>query len=188
MKKLMSFLKKHWPLMIKPVVVLTVICVCVSAALAATNYITAPIIAEGDLVRNNGARLALFPAEGYNKLEGEWAGVSEAYEVVTGDAVIGYIITGITKGYGGDVPVMVAIDLEGSIVGIEISGTEETQGLGSKIEEPAFKDQFKGLAAAAVTLNSEVQQVASATVSSTAAVTAVNSAIDAYAAITGKGA
>ena len=188
MKNVMSFLKKHWPLMIKPVVVLVVICICVSAALAVTNYITAPIIAEGDLIRNNGARVELFPAEAYNKLEGEWAGVTEAYEVVTGDAVIGYIITGVTKGYGGDVPVMVAIDTAGSIVGIQISGTEETQGLGSKIEETAFKDQFKGLAASAVTLNTDVQQVAGATVSSAAAVTAVNSAIDAFAAITGKGA
>lgn len=188
MSNVKAFLKKHWPLMIKPVVVLVVICICVSAALAVTNYITAPVIAEGDLIRNNGARVELYPAEAYNKLEGEWTGVTEAYEVVSGGEVIGYIITGLTKGYGGDVPVMVAIDNAGAIVGIEISGTEETQGLGSKIEEPAFKDQFKGLAAASITLNTEVQQVAGATVSSDAAVTAVNSAIDAFAAITGKGA
>ena len=188
MKNLMPFLKKHWPLMIKPVVVLTVICICASAALAVTNYITAPIIAQGDLIRNNGARVELFPAEEYNWLEGEWDGVTEAYEAVAGGETIGYIITGVAKGYGGEVPVMVAIDVEGAIVGIEISGTSETQGLGSKIEEPAFKDQFKSLAASAITLNSEVQQVTGATVSSSAAVSAINSAIDAYLAITGKGA
>ena len=186
MKNLTAFLKKHWPQVIKPVVVLTVICICTSAALAVTNYITAPVIAEGELLRNNGSRVALFPAEEYNPVEGEWAGVTEAYDVVTGGEVVGYIVTGIAKGYGGDVPVMVAIDLSGAIVGIEISGTAETQGLGSKIEEPAFKDQFKGLTAAPLTLNSDVQQVASATVSSAAALEAVNNAIAAYNAITGK--
>jgi RnfABCDGE-type electron transport complex G subunit len=185
MKNVMSFLKKNWPEVIRPVVVLVVICICVSAALAVTNFITAPVIAEGELLRNNGSRVELFPAEAYNKLEGEWDGVAEAYDVVTGGEVIGYIITGVAKGYGGDVPVLVAIDTAGSIVGIQISGTEETQGLGSKIEESAFKDQFKGLAAAPVTLNTEVQQVAGATVSSSAAVAAVNKAIDAYTVISG---
>ncbi len=186
MSNVKAFLKKHWPLMIRPVVVLMVVCICTSAALAVTNYITAPVIAEGELIRNNGARMELFPAEGYNLLEGEWDGVSEAYEAVIGGETAGYIITGLTKGYGGDVPVLVAIRVDGTIAGIEISGTEETQGLGSKIEEPAFKEQFKELPAAAVTLNTDVQQVAGATISSDAAVTAVNSAIAAYNTITGK--
>lgn len=180
MNNLKAFLKKSWPDLIRPVVVLVVICICVSVALAVTNYITAPVIAEGELLRNNGSRVELFPAEAYNKLEGEWDGVAEAYDVVEGGEVIGYIITGVAKGYGGDVPVLVAVDAAGSIVGIQISGTEETQGLGSKIEESAFKDQFKGLAAAALTLNSDVQQVAGATVSSSAAVAAVNNALAAY--------
>ena len=180
MKNLMSILKKNWPELIRPVVVLVVICICVSAALAVTNYITAPVIAEGELLRNNSSRMELFPAEAYNKLEGEWDGVAEAYDVVEGGKVVGYIITGVAKGYGGDVPVLVAVDTAGAIVGIQISGTEETQGLGSKIEEPAFKDQFKGLTGTAVTLNTDVQQVAGATVSSSAAVTAVNNALAAY--------
>ena len=100
MKNVMSFLKKSWPEVIRPVVVLVVICICVSAALAVTNFITAPVIAEGELLRNNGSRVELFPAEAYNKLEGEWDGVAEAYDVVTGGEVVGYIITGIAKGYG----------------------------------------------------------------------------------------
>ena len=134
MKNVMSFLKKNWPEVIRPMVVLVVICICVSVALAVTNYITAPVIAEGELLRNNGSRVELFPAEAYNKLEGEWDGVAEAYDVVTGGEVIGYIITGIAKGYGGDVPVLVAVDTAGSIVGIQISGTEETQGLGQWLQ------------------------------------------------------
>ena len=186
MKNVMSFLKKSWPEVIRPGVVLLVFCICVSAALAVTNFITAPVIAEGELLRNNGSRVELFPAEAYNKLEGEWDGVAEAYDVVEGGEVIGHIVTGIANGYGGEVSVLVAFDPAGTVMGVEILGDDETQGLGSKITEAEFKEQFKGLAAAEITLNTEIQQIASATVSSTAAVDAFNSAVAAYTVITGK--
>ena len=48
------------------------------------------------------------------------------------------------KGYSGDISVMVGIDPTGHVSGIEILQQTETPGLGAKIEEPWWKDQFKG--------------------------------------------
>jgi len=48
------------------------------------------------------------------------------------------------EGYGGFIDIMVGIDLEGKISGVKILEHEETPGLGAKIEEPSFRDQFKG--------------------------------------------
>lgn len=182
-----EFMKKNWPAIFKPITVLVCICLIVSALLAITNYITAPIIEESARQRDNGSRLALLPdAEDFNLLEGSWEGVSEVYEAVAGGENAGYVITGVAKGYGGEIPVLVAFDADGTIVGIEITGTSETQGLGSKVEESTFKDQFAGLPAKQLTLNTDVQQVAGATISSRAATQAVNNAVAAYQALSGK--
>lgn len=181
-----ELLRRNWPQILKPVTVLFCICLVVSALLAVTNYITAPLIAEGEHQRANASRLELLKADDFTQVEGSWEGVTEVYQAVTGGAVSGYVITGTARGYGGDVPVMVAFDTNGTIVGIRISGTSETQGLGAKVEETAFTGQFAGLAAKTLTLNTDVQQVAGATISSTAAITAVNNAVAAYNAVAGK--
>jgi len=51
------------------------------------------------------------------------------------------------KGYGGDIGVMVAVDLEkDQIVGIGVTTHSETPGLGARVRtEPDFAAQFKGL-------------------------------------------
>jgi electron transport complex protein RnfG len=58
-------------------------------------------------------------------------------------------ITGVAfavygEGYGGLIHVMVGIDLQEEISGVKILEHLETPGLGAKIEESSFTDQFKG--------------------------------------------
>lgn len=47
-------------------------------------------------------------------------------------------------GYSGNIDIMVGIDPQGSVTGIEILTHAETPGLGDKIAHDWFKDQFKG--------------------------------------------
>lgn len=61
--------------------------------------------------------------------DGELAGV--AFKVVAPD------------GYSGNIFIMVGVDAAGTVTGIEILSHAETPGLGDKIEEAWFKDQFK---------------------------------------------
>lgn len=48
------------------------------------------------------------------------------------------------KGYGGDIEILMGVDISGKITGIEILTMSETPGLGARIVEPAFKGQFAG--------------------------------------------
>jgi len=47
-------------------------------------------------------------------------------------------------GYSGRIVIMVGVDPDGTVTGIEILNHAETPGLGAKITEPAFKQQFVG--------------------------------------------
>ncbi len=47
-------------------------------------------------------------------------------------------------GYSGNIDIMVGIDPEGTVTGVEILTHAETPGLGSKITEDWFKAQFRG--------------------------------------------
>jgi Na+-translocating ferredoxin:NAD+ oxidoreductase subunit G len=55
-------------------------------------------------------------------------------------------LEGFGKGYGGDVGVMVAIDVENdTIYGVSVTTHAETPGMGAKAkEDPSFVSQFKG--------------------------------------------
>lgn len=56
----------------------------------------------------------------------------------------GTALKSIGKGFGGNIEVMVGIEPDGSIYGVEILDHKETPGLGAKIGEAHFKNQFKG--------------------------------------------
>lgn len=46
-------------------------------------------------------------------------------------------------GFSGNIEIMTGISPDGTVTGIEILSHAETPGLGAKITQPAFKDQFK---------------------------------------------
>jgi electron transport complex protein RnfG len=49
-----------------------------------------------------------------------------------------------TEGYAGNIEIMVGVRPDGTVNGIEILSQAETPGLGARITEPKFKDQFRG--------------------------------------------
>ncbi len=174
---------KIWVDFIKPAVILSVICATTSALLALTNDVTAPIIEDNNIRTANEARMALLPAEGFELVEGEFDGVSEVYKATDGS---GYVISAAAKGYSGDVPVMVAI-ADGKILGTTFLANTETPGLGQKVRDDKFKEQFTQLDAGVLTL-SDIDVIAGATISTNAAIAAVNSAVAAYLELSGEGA
>ena len=56
------------------------------------------------------------------------------------------VLEGFGKGYGGDIGLMVAVDVtQDQIYGVEVTTHSETAGLGSRVkDDPAFPQQFKG--------------------------------------------
>ena len=88
------------------------------------------------------------------------------------------IKTVTAKGYGGEFDVSVGILLDGTIEGVRI-GQEmfnETEGLGTRVLEQAFRDQFIGKSGP-VSFGEGIDAIAGATITSTAVLNAVNEAL-----------
>lgn len=168
-----------WENMIKPVVVLFTICLVVSGLLAATNNITAPIIAENALKAEQAALIELLPeaeAGGFTEVEGvEMDNVNKVYK---SNDNVGYVITAAAKGYGGDVEWMVAFDDDGVIQGAKVLSQSETAGLGAKCEEPWFQEQFIGKSEDVS--RDTIDMISGATITSNATITAINAARRAF--------
>lgn len=96
---------------------------------------------------------------------------------------IGYIISATSaEGREGPITLSVGILPDGTLTGIVYTDFHETPGIGTKANEPAFKEQFVGLDVGRITLNQDVDAASGATITSAATVNAVNAALDFFAA------
>ena len=174
---------KTWNDIVKPIVVLVVICLVASAALAGVNQVTAPIIAEQQEAAANAAYLAVLPeADGFEEVT-DFA-TTNVQSVLKATNGAGWVIKASAKGFGGDVPVVVGFDAGGAIVGIQFMENSETAGYGQKLvdgseEGVAFVQQFVGMTEAPV-VGTNIDAISGATVSSKAAASAVTTAINCF--------
>lgn len=174
---------KTWNDIVKPIVVLVVICLVASAALAGVNQVTAPIIAEQQEAAANAAYLAVLPeADGFEEVT-DFA-TTNVQSVLKATNGAGWVIKASAKGFGGDVPVVVGFDAEGTIVGIQFMENSETAGYGQKLVDGsedgiAFTQQFIGMTEAPV-VGTNIDAISGATVSSKAAASAVTTAINCF--------
>ncbi|HUV29714.1 MAG TPA: FMN-binding protein [Acidobacteriota bacterium] len=86
-------------------------------------------------------------------------------------------------GYGGDVVVMIGVDLRaGQMVGMEIIQHNETPGVGSQVERPAFRKQWSGLSVSEpVQLTAQggkIDAISGATYSSKAVINGTNAIVE----------
>jgi electron transport complex protein RnfG len=83
-------------------------------------------------------------------------------------------------GYGGDVSIMIGVDLTTDrTIGMEIIKHGETPGVGSRIEKESFRKQWQKLTATEdVTLGKQIAGISGATYSSRATVNATNQIIE----------
>lgn len=187
-----SFIKKNSDI-IKPVAVLTVICLVISFALAITNLVTADKIAQMEKKNSEAAMAALLPSDKYGEIDlsatlpdtsSHFSDDTQLFVAYEGDTVKGYIITNSAKGYGGDVKVMTAISPEKKVIGVNIlSASDETPGLGQNVTKEYFYSQFIGKSEniileknGAAAENNEIDAVTGATITSTAVKNCVNNA------------
>ena len=123
----------------------------------------------------------------------------EVYKVFNqADSSVGYSLVYSGNGFQGKIKLMIGLteDLN-KITSIEVLEQSETPGLGTKILEPPYKDQYKGLTPTpAIKLvkgvepsnPNEVQSITGATISSRAVVAIVNEGIAKLRAVENKGA
>ena len=94
------------------------------------------------------------------------------------------IKTYTNTGFGGRIEVMAGFNVDGSIKSYKVISSNETPGLGSKIDEPKFKEQFSGFHPARQILKvrqdgGDVDAVTAATISSRALLKSLARAFDA---------
>ena len=96
--------------------------------------------------------------------------------------LVGYAFFSEENGYNGPVELAGGIDSSfNTITGMEVMGHSETPGLGAKITEDKFKNQFSDLAVGDLQLSQNggsIDAITGATTSSHAVVDALNSKID----------
>ncbi|NMA95749.1 MAG: RnfABCDGE type electron transport complex subunit G [Clostridiales bacterium] len=139
-------MSETWTLGLK----LFIITAVAALALGVTNYMTDKVIAdradEGEIELMQGI---LSDAENFEEIEVNENSKNNAkvIEIFKGvgdsDQVVGHILKVMSKGYGGDMEVIVGIDTDGRIGTVEIGKHGETPGLGDKITNEEFLDQFK---------------------------------------------
>ncbi|HCW22499.1 MAG TPA: hypothetical protein DGX96_02165 [Lachnospiraceae bacterium] len=175
---------------IYPVLILFIIVFVVTAALAVTNNVTAPIIEQKAEATANATRQELLPdADAFTQVtldktytsDNGKASVTDYYTANNGS---GAVVTVVTSSFGGDLTMMVGIDSTGAITGVEVTDSSDTPGVGSKDADPDYLAQYQGL----TSLNSDdvkkdgqIDYISGASVSGTAIHSGVHVALTAYA-------
>lgn len=158
---------------------LLIVCAVVAAVVAAVNFMTAAKYAENLAEQKRQAISEIYTGMEieYRQINAE--GASEiVYEVLSGGAVVGYCVEVASPGFGGDISMMVGFEADRSVKGVSIVSMSETPGLGSKVNAPAFLEQFNG-ATGSVAVGEEIDAITGATISSNAVTAGVNLAVGA---------
>ena len=159
---------------------LLIITSVVAAALAGVNSITAPAIAKLTAEKTQMAIEAVLPGGG-EQIDFAPAGlVSKVYQGENG-----YAVEVTPGGFDNTITMMVGVDFEGKVLGIDIIKHTETAGLGAvaDAETPAgqnFRAQFVGTSGSvAVTKDGgNMDSITGATITSRAICDGVNAALD----------
>ena len=190
----------------RPVVVLTTITLIAGVALSGVYATTKDTIEQQKLAANLASFRVVVPeAEDFkpddamNKAIEELNGgvygtdygrayINEAYVGVDASGeTVGYVIRATSSdGFDGDVSMAIGLNAEGAINGIDFTELNETPGMGMRVADADFKDQFNGRTVRQFTLNKaggsteedQIDTVTGASTTSGAVVNAVNAALD----------
>jgi len=170
--------------MIKSIVVLTMICIVISGALALVNSFTSDTIELAKHERETFERQQLLPEAvtfiqvSNNKIP--TTVLSSHIGVNAKSEPVGYVFTAGRKGFDGTVVVMTAIGIDGKIVRVStIDVTSETKTLGGQAALPEYTDMYIGKDASLGGVNA----ISRATITSDAYEACVRDSFAAYEAI-----
>ncbi len=154
---------------IYPIISVTVVVFIAVTLLNATDAVTRPAILEQRELRKMRMLGEIFPEMDERIAE------NDIYRIYADGVEIGFAFLAEGRGYGGPIDILVGLENE-TVQGITIVSHTETPGLGEKITERTFLDQFAGLNIDDVALrrdNGEVDAITGATISARAVADAV---------------
>ena len=164
-----------------PILVLTLVCLLMSGALAAGYALTGPVIEKAAAERTEAAVRGVMPdADGFKLIEAEGLpGTVETVYKTTNNA--GYVFIVTASGYGGDIRIICGVDTDGKITKCAALSHSETKGLGTLVidREHNYSGKDKNLTG--------IDAVSGATITSNAYKNGVLDVFKAYEIIKGAG-
>ncbi len=169
---------------IKPIVVLFFASLISSLLLSWVYNKTRPTIEKEKELKINSSLSEVLPnASHFERVETKdlWIGYDEKGEKV------GIVFKTAPRGYGGPISILCGLDSEEKVTGIRIAspaeGLKETPGLGLKVRDFSFRQQFLGKKEAEIKLKNdggEISAITAATISSRAVVEGIREGIKRY--------
>lgn len=165
-----------------PSLVLVIICLVVTLALAGTYSVANPIILENQAKAADEARMMVLPeGDAFTAYDGKLVdGVLDCYLADNG---AGMAITANYKGFGGAVKVMIGIDADGNITGATVTEHAETPGLGTKAMTPEYLAQYQGVGEVVgghINNDANIDAISGATITSNAVYCSIEAALNQF--------
>ena len=190
---------KNSGFIIKLAAILFAIAFVCTFILVLCNYVTEPIIAENTKIAEEEAKQEVLSAakKFIKKDDFTSDGIVEAFEGINDNGeVVGYVFKVSTKdnenkAFGGEIQMIVGIDTDLKVTGVNITSMAETPGLGAKANEDDFKGQFTGKSGELEVVKSgakdnQIQAISGATITSKAVTEGINNAMKAAESLKGK--
>jgi len=157
---------------IKFTAILAGVCAAAAIVLSFTYSITRPaILSQGEKETRQALEKVIPGADDYVKKS---FNDKDYYECYKDKQLMGYALFASSKGYSGDIKMLFGINLQGTVLGVEILSQSETPGLGARCVEikrnensPWFLKQFIGKHAASLNIN-DIQTITGSTITSKA--------------------
>jgi len=130
--------------------ILTLISVLSAWGLSYTYTVTKPVIEANRYQKRVEAIAAVLPpfdnepAKEKKTITNSKKETVEFYVGKKNGQVTGVAFRTLAKGYGGQIAMMIGVTPQGKIYGIDILNQTETPGLGAKITQKSFTQQFRG--------------------------------------------
>ncbi|MDR3595315.1 RnfABCDGE type electron transport complex subunit G [Clostridium sp.] len=163
-------------------------CLISGLILGVVYYITAPIAAEkNELLKQQSMKELVSDADNFKAVPDK----EQWFAAEKGGKVIAYVVPSESKGYGGEIKMLVAISTDGKVIDYNILSSNETPGLGDNASKEPFRSQFKGKKEANLTVvkdpsdKEDIQAMTGATISSRAVTLAVKNAVNEVTELTG---
>ncbi len=157
-----------------PIISVTAVVFIAVALLGLTDTVVRPMIEWQKEQKIQRMLYEIFPSMTEYTLE------DDIYMIYSNEADIGFAFLAVGKGYGGLIDILIGLENETTIKGVTIISHLESPGLGARITESAFTDQFIGENITNVTLrqnDGEIDAITGATISSRAVVDAIRATV-----------
>ncbi len=176
---------------IKLIAVLVIICAVAGSLLAWVHKVTYEPIQETERKVRNDAMKEVLPQYDNDPIAEAVAITADGGEWTFNVARMGGKFVGAafettsSKGYGGNIVIMVGVNADDAVQAVKILKQKETPGLGAKIEDPEWRAQFNGRSISETKWavqkdQGDIDQITAATISSRAVTEAVKQGLSVY--------